>query len=73
VIEGRRRKLPLWTSLVDRALQSAAATGKPVVIEAALDSVGIFRWSKYRLRAVTYAKKVIAAKSGDSHESADYM
>jgi hypothetical protein len=58
-----RRKLPLWCSLVETAMQTAAASGKPFT-EAALDSIGIFAWSPYRARALAYAEKIIAARRG---------
>jgi hypothetical protein len=55
------RRRPLWCSLVDRAVQLAAASAaEPVDIEAVLDSCGIFKWSPFRTRAIAYAKQKIA-------------
>jgi hypothetical protein len=61
--EERRRKLPLWCSLVDSSVRSAAACGEPFTIETVLDSIGIFRLIRYRERTLKYARKILAASS----------
>jgi hypothetical protein len=64
------RRKPLWCGIVQKAIEAAAASGRPVDIEATLNSIGILRWSKYRSRAVTYARKVLAAGSGGDRDEA---
>jgi hypothetical protein len=66
------RKRPMWCGLVDRAVQDAVLSGRPFAVEELLNGIGIFRWSPYRERAVTYAKKIIGAgSSGGSHDDAE--
>jgi hypothetical protein len=69
--QTRCRKLPLWAGLVEAAVRSAEGRGEPFT-ETMLDSVGIFAWSPYRARALSYAQKIIAAgsSSGGSHDNA---
>jgi hypothetical protein len=51
----------LWHDLVDRAIDRAAASGKPFTVERVLDSVGILSWAPSRPQALTYATKMLEA------------
>jgi hypothetical protein len=56
------RKRQLWQDIVERAVQTAQQGGKPLTVEAVLDSCGVFHWSPYRQRAHAYATKMIDTK-----------
>jgi hypothetical protein len=51
----------LWHDLVDRAVQTAMASGTPFTVERVLDSVGIHSLSLHRERAFEYANKMLDA------------
>jgi hypothetical protein len=50
----------LWHDSVERAVQTAAASGKPFTVGQVLDRIGVFTWAPYRAQAFEYANKMLA-------------
>jgi hypothetical protein len=61
--DDRQRKM--WHALVERAVETAIASGTPFTVERVLDSIGIHSLSLHRELAVVYANKML-----DTHTKA---
>jgi len=58
--QSNDRRKKLWQALVERAVETAVASGTPFTIEKMLNSVGILPWAPYRSQAFEYATTMLS-------------